>query len=616
MRMLETCNATQGTRRAAEEMCTSWYGEDEFNNRDICVCVEVLPFVFFSSRSLIGASTGESSLRLSFMRYKPRLLLTALLGTPPGDSIHIKDNLWWISDFLFAHHLFKDEVESEQDWLTQLDVYEELEKLNTEIPTSPNLILHGPPQSERFVLPIPTSGARFYKRMPKLKSRFLETLANYGQDSRQEDHIVILLFGHGDPDKMTPGRVECGIDRHGNTCWLSSKEIEKALQKCKARHITLISTSCFAAKLANDRWSLFAAAELGELPPSASDRACGTSFGASPPKLVANAFNFTFHPSLAHLQPDQFTPPVPLESLRSLDGTSEPAKFPSTSDGYNLPFQNCGEAISRTRAAMHGSVPGSTDHSFHPSIPTNEQWDDWSRMIVIKSSIDFVLRTSELQQQAPNVDSTAAPTATAGAGRPNASNDDSPVDSSDEDSSDGDSGSDAEDETSAGRRMQPEDDETVIDAAQLTNTLTRWLHETRPLVLQTAARQSLMRHTQRHLAGIADTRETCALWRLFSTRIVADALAQRLAEELHIAHPEVQCVDFREVERLPACHGIELYSVDWGRLEPCDDTAVDRLAHPYRRAGQWVFASWARSGRDTGVLIELLNRVDGGIIVW
>ncbi|KAJ7512042.1 hypothetical protein B0H11DRAFT_472220 [Mycena galericulata] len=478
---------------------------------------------------------------------RPRLLLTALLATPPGDADHIKENLWFIADFIFAHHLLVDET-YDASWLTQIDISKTLETLKAESPTSPHVVLHGPHQSHRFELPIPSGRERFYTKSSDLKAAFLDSIENHAEMADSTTDIVILVFAHDDPKHL--GQIQCGSN-NGETIWVTKKEIEKSLKNNKAHRVSLVSTSLFSRNLESRHWTLFAAAQLGE---------------------------------------------------------SLPLRFPpEEAPLHNLAVEDWAEALSRTCAAMHNSKPGSKEHqSFQSSVAANQRWQGFITMVGIQSSIESILKTDPPPQKVPNPLSASTPTTDSPAGGSAQSNT-SAWDS------DSDSGSDsplAENRSSSCRRTLPTEDETEVDEEELTRMVTHWIHKARPLSLDTAARQSLLRHANNFLAGTAAPAQTrSALFRLFSARGNADALAQRLADELGISDPELKCVDFREVEYLPAWRGIEFYEVNWGELAPDSGRPLHRyvdapvsevdvfvLGEEWPWAGRGCFAGGVESG--------------------
>ncbi|KAJ6588913.1 hypothetical protein B0H19DRAFT_224078 [Mycena capillaripes] len=187
------------------------------------------------------------------------LYITALLGTPAGEPADIRDDLWFLSDFVFAHTLLAEQTpEMNQFWLAQIDVFDELEKVKTQFPTSSHTLLHGPCISERFEL---NDRQRFYQTCPtRLKSSFMFSIQKQAISAKATDHIVILLFSHGDEDQDHCGRIECGAKRDGRSQWLERTDVEKALGSTRAR-VSVITTACFAAHWASPPWGLFAAAQ-------------------------------------------------------------------------------------------------------------------------------------------------------------------------------------------------------------------------------------------------------------------------------------------------------------------------------------------------------------------
>ncbi|KAJ7512035.1 hypothetical protein B0H11DRAFT_471982 [Mycena galericulata] len=549
---------------------------------------------------------------------EPRLFITALLGTPPGSPRHIHDNLWFLADFVMAHRLLAQQAPLDhQSWLSQIDIYSEVEKVKKTFP----VLFHGPRHSERFVLPPPGEENPFYLDGPDLKEAFLRVVTRLAGRARKVDHLVFLIFGHGDPTAFEVGSFQCGAGFGGETVWLTKKELEAALKGTKAGRVSLVSTSCYAGDLASDHWALFfSAAQTKEsftLPTSASNRGWGSLLWAAIPELAANSYGHTFHPALQQPQIMLFKPIIQEDHLMPLTENSELPRSGSVIPPLQLGISDCGETINQTCATLFNTIPGATSHNFYPTFPDNAQWASLFAVLGVDSCLELVRRAHGLAHQPPNPSTHKPPPAT-GSFNPQSNNIDQDG-TYDDDFSGQMENSDIRDDADADKEhrrssLQPEEDETEVDTELLTGMLKRWLHDTGPLALDTAARRSLLRKAESFLQGTADLSLTRALFRQFCARGAADALAQQLAETLGIAHPESQCADFREVEDLPAYLGLQLYRMRWGRLAPRDENVIDYLSHPYRRAGQWVFLSWTHSGRDIAVIQDLLDAVGGCIL--
>jgi hypothetical protein len=236
------------------------------------------------------------------------LFITALLGTPAGKPADIHENLWFLSDFAFAHTLLAPQTpKMNQFWLAEIDVFDELNKVKTNFPTSSHTLLHGSCLSERLEL---NDRQPFYQICPaRLKANFLFSLQKQAAEAKAKDHLVILLFSHGDKDQDHCGKIECGAKRDGRSQWLERTNIEKALGSTQAR-VSVITTACFAAHWVSPHWALFAAAQTLGIPASGSDRLWGSTFWTAMPELAANAPGCTFHPDLLHPQADSFEPPL------------------------------------------------------------------------------------------------------------------------------------------------------------------------------------------------------------------------------------------------------------------------------------------------------------------
>ncbi|KAJ6571775.1 hypothetical protein B0H19DRAFT_1255710 [Mycena capillaripes] len=552
--------------------------------------------------------------------------ITAVLGTPDGSSDHLQVNLWFLVDFLFAAHLLGDETpQAKQRWLTQIDVYEKLKELQSSRPTSTNLALHGPRYSERFQLPIPSSSDDyfFHQHSPGqvMKIVFLDSIKMQAVRMQASDHLIILLFGHGQEHEEVDlrGRVECGVDSRGNTVWLQKTEVERAVRKSRGR-ISLISTACFASAWRSNSWGLFAAAQDGEslgLPPSESNRSWGSSFLASIPEMAATSLDCTFHP-LAYPMDDPTNTHLLLLSSSLTPKTLSHLTFGSEApriaiEEHELAPSDVAEAFRMLCGAMHGNHT-QTDHNFTPSIPSHMKWSGWQAFLGLKSSLDVVLKTHGLQRQPPNPSewelSTGGGLGTEDEAR-RASVSSGESESESESESDSDSELEPNLELTESEPSLEYDELEIIDRAGLDDMVSHWCSRTRPLELTTAARQSLGILVSRYQAGNSNSDECRALFRLFHTRMAADQRAQQLVEELGFVNQSISCMDFREVDSIPPCHGISFHSVHWGELAPKDDIFVDRLQHRYRKAGQWVFHCWAKSGKEVEALEELVGRVGG-----
>ncbi|KAJ7162108.1 hypothetical protein C8R46DRAFT_1103528, partial [Mycena filopes] len=231
--------------------------------------------------------------------------LHALLGSPP-------DELWFLSDFLFAHHLLSEEADR-QVWSTQIDVFAALNTLREERPASNQTALHGSPRSE--ILSLPTSDIFYdkFKQGRAMKRDFLRSIRRMAKDAKAGQHIVLLLFGHGDARLPTLGQVQCGRT-HGRATWLTRADVEGAVGLTKGRVSLVVSTACDAPAWKSPLWSLFAAATTDYSvslpgPTSESDRTWGSStFWAAILELAAHA----------HAQLETFEPALDESALQAL----------------------------------------------------------------------------------------------------------------------------------------------------------------------------------------------------------------------------------------------------------------------------------------------------------
>ena len=82
--------------------------------------------------------------------------------------------------------------------------------------------------------------------------RIIETLRLLSHKLREEDFLVIYYAGHGRLEKYTNSGYWIPVDgkpQGGNddiSSWLSNDYIKKVLKQYEAKHILLISDSCFA----------------------------------------------------------------------------------------------------------------------------------------------------------------------------------------------------------------------------------------------------------------------------------------------------------------------------------------------------------------------------------
>ncbi|KAJ7110174.1 hypothetical protein C8R44DRAFT_801570 [Mycena epipterygia] len=294
-------------------------------------------------------------------------------------------------------------------------------------------------------------------------------------------------------------------------------------------------------------------------------------------------------------------PPLP-HTLLPLEEGSEPPRHHGEPT-HRLPLPNVGDAFDWVCAAMHETRSDATLHSFHPTVETNVQWSGWSAMLGIRESVEIVLRTHALpRRDSQKVSQSALP-------QPR-----SPKTGSARSGQDDDVDSDGELEPVDDQRYPgTDDDDTMVVNTQELNAMLALWQKTHPVHLSTAARQSLLRHVQRYEAKNSSEAEIRVLCRFFSRRKAADVLAQKVADEIGIAHPTIRCEDFgEEVEIMPSYHGIHPPFIDWGELAPRDDACIDRLAHSYRKAAQWMFLSWTQSGQGIATLNQVLEQVKGG----
>ncbi|KAF9023178.1 hypothetical protein BDP27DRAFT_1438598 [Rhodocollybia butyracea] len=102
-------------------------------------------------------------------------------------------------------------------------------------------MLHSPCISDRFVLP----SDRFWQQRPNenvLKSDLLQSIKKSTGAAYSADHIVTLLFGHGDSEEEHLGRVRCGAIGK-RLVWVTRQEVEGALGDTKVSLRALASIS-------------------------------------------------------------------------------------------------------------------------------------------------------------------------------------------------------------------------------------------------------------------------------------------------------------------------------------------------------------------------------------
>ncbi|KAJ7068292.1 hypothetical protein C8F01DRAFT_1117636 [Mycena amicta] len=534
------------------------------------------------------------------------LYICALLGTPPGESGHIKEQLWFISDLLFAQHLLAEEADgAHQVWMTQFDVYK---VLKANYPTSSHTLLHGPFRSDRFKL---NDRTPFYERWlsgPEMKRVFLATITRFARPAKARDHLVILLFGHGDDDIATLGRVQCGEAE-----WLHPKEVERALGTTRAR-VSIISTACFAASWVNPAWGLFAAARrefsVG-LPASESDRMWASTFWTTVAELAANSHCCTFHTNLIHPQSDFFEPPLNPQHLQVLSGSDGQGALPLNDPTHTLSSENLRPAFTAASANTTPEAVAAHDWnplngaSFEPTIPENAQWGGWHVILGIQQCIDIVLGMNRLAWQPanpPNVQ-VDVPLVIGSAVRRR----------SRESSVSVMPGSESAVDHSEEWGLDVEDfavEEGMVDPQSLLQMVNHWETVTRPLNLHIGARPSLYAVVQRYRAGTATRVEELKLGMQFQQRSQADSLAQTIAEKFGIAL-RVRCEEYQEVDMLRSWCNIPFVVIDWGSVSPRD--VVGGLRLRYKKAGQWLYTCWRESAKDQDVLKDILLMINGRI---
>jgi hypothetical protein len=276
-----------------------------------------------------------------------------------------------------------------------------------------------------------------------------------------------------------------------------------------------------------------------------------------------------------------------------------------TGDEHNLPDDNIMDAFQILCAAMHGTQ-STTTHDFTPSTPSNLKWSGWTAILGIETSISVIMTMHALPRRPPSPSAWERLQTGALSNEDELSDEDDLSDSSSESESDtGSSG------PSAALRVEEKPQDSPFDSLELEQMVEHWHSRTRPQELTTSARMRLGRLVRGFKIGQSTADESRALHRYFKARSVADHLADELAQEFGISDTAISCTDFREVDGLPSCNGVGFWDVYWGRLAPKADRVVDRLEHPYRKAGQWIFASWTQSKKPTTVLLEILERVGG-----
>ncbi|KAJ7666153.1 hypothetical protein DFH06DRAFT_1186079 [Mycena polygramma] len=213
--------------------------------------------------------------------------------------------------------------------------------MKEEYPTSSHTPLHG--LSGELADPSP-----FYQtwRGKIFKKVFLNSIRHFARAAKANDQLVILLFGHGDDDNASSGRVECGASHSGKAVWLLPKEVENAIHSTRAR-VTVVSTACVATSWVSSSWDLFASATAQHcLPASGPERMWNSTFWSAilNPELATNSHSCTFHPRTIHPQSNSVEPRlIPNEA----DASDEESYSDSDSDKSDRPedFEEEGSAV-------------------------------------------------------------------------------------------------------------------------------------------------------------------------------------------------------------------------------------------------------------------------------
>jgi uncharacterized caspase-like protein len=80
------------------------------------------------------------------------------------------------------------------------------------------------------------------------RKNILEKLVWLAKNMKQEDSLLIFYAGHGQMDELTKkgSWIPIESDTSNPDAWLKNQDIKDYLGACKARHILLVSDSCFA----------------------------------------------------------------------------------------------------------------------------------------------------------------------------------------------------------------------------------------------------------------------------------------------------------------------------------------------------------------------------------
>ncbi|KAJ7638820.1 hypothetical protein FB45DRAFT_1133322 [Roridomyces roridus] len=543
------------------------------------------------------------------MSLNGRLYVCALLGTPPGPAIHIKGNLFFISDFVAMHHILHPYAVDQGVWLTQLNLREALWDLRDKMPQSSNVILHGPRHSPRleFSLPRdPTGSFPWYRKEQtgrELERGMLSWVAEYAGKASSEDHLLIILFGHGQ-DLKGPGsgkKVECGGGL-GSPVWLDRDDVAKRLQDCKAK-VTILSGACFSGIWKKEGvWRLLSAAEDGEsigLTPSRSGRSWGSPFVAALLELGANEYRLTLHPELRQPHLPYLSPETHPSDLNILTHPGQLERFPLldvrrqlSAGAFPLAFALLAEALFNAQQERH---------SFRPTLdPSNCQWDGPWSLLGLDSAWPVLEQLDHLPRVAANPSEHESDLISQG----------KPVFASL-----GTDGEEEETETVEEEVAAHDMDSQALNPSQmlLLDSLTDlWVQRVRPTELITASQICLGAFVDEFRMGNLNDREKVGLFRSLQARTVADQLAQDLADGAGIAGPGLPCREVREgCSEPPACQGVKWGSFDWGvELMPDNDVVINHMRRPYKKASQWLFSRWSDSGAPVSVLEQILQRAN------
>ena len=190
--------------------------------------------------SIDFSSNLSSPRNIDVTPQKPRPIVCGLLGTTSA-SDH-----WMETDFVVLRKLIGD-LDHRNIWLCGTSF--RFEK-----------ILLGDPACDRIVFDPPAFETVIVEPTVVLKWRYMFEVSRAASTLSEEDVLVLVLVGHGDPNDV----FKIGDEDHDSSLYdLTKAEVEHALGDTKAS-VWLISRACYSGAWESPKWTLLAAAEADE----------------------------------------------------------------------------------------------------------------------------------------------------------------------------------------------------------------------------------------------------------------------------------------------------------------------------------------------------------------